>query len=134
MALFYTLKIYTYWGVIDLCHISALQKTGVPCLREAPVLLSAFIHQADSFFAIADLMSPFLLPQLLNFFLQNVGYILTITTQILLSPLLLPCGLFGEREAISHKLLSHFPLGTYFPIISETSALLIGHHPTRSHP
>lgn len=89
------------------------KRQGVPCL-EAPVLLSAFIHQADCFFAMADLMSPFLLPQLLNFFLQNVGYILTITTQILLSPLLLqnyfPSGLFGESEAVSHKLLSHFPL------------------------
>lgn len=61
-------------------HSAARQntrKTG-----EAPIL-SACIHQTNLLFAIAVLRSLFLLSFLVNFFLQNVGYVVTTTTGVL---------------------------------------------------
>lgn len=80
MPLGCTLKSYIYWGVIDLPHCSIAKHRGKT--GEAPVL-SAFVHQADPAFAIPVLMSPFLLSYLVNFFPQNVGCVVTVTTWVL---------------------------------------------------
>lgn len=121
MPLGYTLKSYTYWVVIDAATFQHYRRRRE--IGEALVLLSAFVHQAEPLSPVAVLVSPFLLPWLLSFFLQNVGCVATITTQILPTPILLQRG----KWSFSMSITDLFPIGTYF--LSETSSLLVGNHP-----
>lgn len=127
------LKSYTYWEVMD---ISALQKTGRKIGKlQGFCLLSFFFFFLLILSVISVLASDFLLPHLVNFFPQNVGYVVPITTWILPGYSYPPrgspsSGLFGERETVLCQLLSNFfPLYTYFLIPSETSTLLVGKQP-----
>lgn len=117
-------------------HTAAQQntrKTG-----EAPIL-SAFINQTDLLFAIAVLRSLFLLSFLVNFFLQNVGYVVTTTTGVLPGHSYPPSGfsflwsIWGKKiwfmsipKSLSLCAVSIFPLRPLLSWIAIT--------PTHSHP
>lgn len=74
----YSLKSYTYWGVTDISACVSFAGEIV----DTPMLPSPFFHLTVPLFAIAVLVSPFLLSQLVNLFPKNVGYAVTIITSI----------------------------------------------------
>lgn len=129
MPLSYTQKIYAYWGVLDPTTFQHYKRQGVPCLGEAPVLLSAFIHRADPLFAIADLVSPFLLPRLPNFFLKcwlyTNSYNPNASKPASPSELFSLWSIWGKWSCFT-SITEWFPLGTCFLTISETSTLSVG--------